>query len=523
MSRQNGEQPTRRLTVAELLAQHGKADLGSSAGRRRRRRAADDQEESAESELTTTAPHEIIARIRSEQDVDFKPRERNGHSLGELDTETEVARPETPKKTPAPEPAQDAVDSATTRTDIKPAGPKDGSSSDDVPSLRQPGPGNRTGRGFAPVPPPGDKTGTGFAPAQPPGERTGKGFPPAPGKRPGQGFPPAPPGERTGKGFAPAPPPGERTGAAFSPAPGERIRKDFPPAPGPKSGTGFAPVPPGERTGKGFAPAPPPGERNGSPVGEKSASGFAPVTPPGSIDDRLNGADAPAPPRPGQPPQQGHGGQPPFPPPPRRPMQQAEATEQFQAVDEDEDDALADDDYAYGDELDYVEDEELDDYVDDDYDDYDDYDDGYAEDDYAEDDYVDDGAYEDYDDADEQADDFAAVEDEEPELLSGRQEDVDEVADEDEESEDSPAKQWLIVGVQLALGVVGGAAVWLLFNWLWNQLPVVALATALVVTAGLVWIVRKIRKAEDMQTTLLAVLVGLVVTVSPAMLLLLSR
>lgn len=204
-------------------------------------------------------------------------------------------------------------------------------------------------------------------------------------------------------------------------------------------------------------------------------------------------------------------------------MQQAEATEQFQAVDEDEDDALADDDYAYGDELDYVEDEELDDYVDDDYDDYDDYDDGYAEDDYAEDDYVDDGAYEDYDDADEQADDFAAVEDEEPELLSGRQEDVDEVADEDEESEDSPAKQWLIVGVQLALGVVGGAAVWLLFNWLWNQLPVVALATALVVTAGLVWIVRKIRKAEDMQTTLLAVLVGLVVTVSPAMLLLLSR
>lgn len=472
MSRQNGEQPTRRLTVAELLAQHGKADLGSSAGRRRRRRAADDQEESAESELTTTAPHEIIARIRSEQDVDFKPRERNGHSLGELDTETEVARPETPKKTPAPEPAQDAVDSATTRTDIKPAGPKDGSSSDDVPSLRQPGPGNRTGRGFAPVPPPGDKTGTGFAPAQPPGERTGKGFPPAPGKRPGQGFPPAPPGERTGKGFA---------------------------------------------------PAPPPGERNGSPVGEKSASGFAPVTPPGSIDDRLNGADAPAPPRPGQPPQQGPGGQPPFPPPPRRPMQQAEATEQFQAVDEDEDDALADDDYAYGDELDYVEDEELDDYVDDDYDDYDDYDDGYAEDDYAEDDYVDDGAYEDYDDADEQADDFAAVEDEEPELLSGRQEDVDEVADEDEESEDSPAKQWLIVGVQLALGVVGGAAVWLLFNWLWNQLPVVALATALVVTAGLVWIVRKIRKAEDMQTTLLAVLVGLVVTVSPAMLLLLSR
>jgi hypothetical protein len=43
------------------------------------------------------------------------------------------------------------------------------------------------------------------------------------------------------------------------------------------------------------------------------------------------------------------------------------------------------------------------------------------------------------------------------------------------------------------------------------------------VIIGLVLIVRKIRKAEDLQTTLLAVLVGLIVTVSPAVLLLLGR
>jgi hypothetical protein len=43
------------------------------------------------------------------------------------------------------------------------------------------------------------------------------------------------------------------------------------------------------------------------------------------------------------------------------------------------------------------------------------------------------------------------------------------------------------------------------------------------VVVGLVWIVRKIRRAEDLQTTVLAVLVGLVVTVSPAALLLVSR
>ena len=76
---------------------------------------------------------------------------------------------------------------------------------------------------------------------------------------------------------------------------------------------------------------------------------------------------------------------------------------------------------------------------------------------------------------------------------------------------------------QLALGVVGGAAVWLGFNWLWVHLVVAALVAALVVIVGLVWIVRRIRKADDLQTTVLAVLVGLVVTVSPAALLLLGR
>jgi hypothetical protein len=105
--------------------------------------------------------------------------------------------------------------------------------------------------------------------------------------------------------------------------------------------------------------------------------------------------------------------------------------------------------------------------------------------------------------------------------------DVDDDADEDDDAEpgvqESPAKQWLMLGAQLALGVVGGAAVWLGFNWLWVALPVAALTAALVIVVGLVWIVRKIRRAEDLQTTVLAVLVGLVVTVSPAALLLVSR
>jgi hypothetical protein len=73
---------------------------------------------------------------------------------------------------------------------------------------------------------------------------------------------------------------------------------------------------------------------------------------------------------------------------------------------------------------------------------------------------------------------------------------------------------------QLAVGVLGGAALWLGFNFLWRAIPAAALVLALGVTVGLVLLVRKIRKADDLQTTLLAVLVGLIVTVSPAAMLL---
>ncbi|GAA4436850.1 hypothetical protein GCM10023148_43480 [Actinokineospora soli] len=107
--------------------------------------------------------------------------------------------------------------------------------------------------------------------------------------------------------------------------------------------------------------------------------------------------------------------------------------------------------------------------------------------------------------------------------------DLDEFDDLDADDEDepdaevSPTKAWLTMIGQLALGVVGGAAVWLGFNWLWGYLPMAALVAAVVVIAGLVYIVRKIRRADDLNTTILAVLVGLVVTVSPAMLLLIGR
>jgi hypothetical protein len=99
--------------------------------------------------------------------------------------------------------------------------------------------------------------------------------------------------------------------------------------------------------------------------------------------------------------------------------------------------------------------------------------------------------------------------------------DPDEIEElEEEDVERSPVKEWLVMIGQLAVGVLGGAALWLGFNFLWRAIPAAALVLALGVTVGLVLLVRKIRKADDLQTTLLAVLVGLIVTVSPAAMLL---
>ncbi|MGH3945378.1 MAG: hypothetical protein ACRDSI_10075 [Pseudonocardiaceae bacterium] len=90
----------------------------------------------------------------------------------------------------------------------------------------------------------------------------------------------------------------------------------------------------------------------------------------------------------------------------------------------------------------------------------------------------------------------------------------------DEPEHGSPVRDWAVMVAQIGIGVVGGAALWLICEWLWQRMPVVALVVALVVITGLVWVVRRVRRAEDLQTTVIAVLVGLFVTVSPAALLL---
>jgi hypothetical protein len=113
--------------------------------------------------------------------------------------------------------------------------------------------------------------------------------------------------------------------------------------------------------------------------------------------------------------------------------------------------------------------------------------------------------------------------DEDDDLDEAYDDGFDDQFDDDEPRASSPGREWLVMAGQVAISVIGGAAVWLGFNWLWDKLPQAALGAAIAVIVGLVWIVRKIRRADDLQTTGLAVLVGLFVTVSPAALILLSK
>lgn len=105
-----------------------------------------------------------------------------------------------------------------------------------------------------------------------------------------------------------------------------------------------------------------------------------------------------------------------------------------------------------------------------------------------------------------------------------RREDGPEGADDlDDVPPASTGREWLVTGAQVGVGAIAGAAVWLGFSWLWGLMPIAAIVAAVVVVIGLVLVVRKWRKAEDLQTTVLAILAGLVVTVSPAALLLVRR
>ena len=118
-------------------------------------------------------------------------------------------------------------------------------------------------------------------------------------------------------------------------------------------------------------------------------------------------------------------------------------------------------------------------------------------------------------------------EDDEPDLAApaglgrGRR-DADRL-DDDEAPEEGTPQGWAVVIGQWIAGALVGAGIWVGFRYLWFNLPVVALAAAVIITVGLVLGVRALLRNDDLRTTVFAVGVGLLLTVSPAILVLLER
>jgi hypothetical protein len=540
MSRESGQDRSQK-TVAELLALHG----GNVEGRRRHRRAADEEDEQQPNAgqngsangtdgprrargVTDTGPQAIIDRVRGENPP--PNGRRNGGRRALPDDE--------PPAPPAP-----PVPPAAPRQQEPPPLPRTNGAPPQHPS-------GTFGRPNGAVPPPAPPVSGAF---------------PKPNLTP----PPAPPES----GAFPRPPQEsgtfQRPGGA--PDSGGFPRPNVPPPgpPSPESGAFPRPGGPGGLPGRrppqdsapmrrpqpdsGPLPLPDQGPKDAPPRGAEETRQVPPLrrAQPGGLSARLDGLDAPAPedtPDPGPPP---GGGMPSgaFPAPPRRPRrppvrrpaQPEPHTEQFQAVNGKQPpeaavppdappaglsrwrrhrEQVAAEDTEVG-VMPVVRGEP----------DAPAHPSGFARAPQVPDEHLEaTGFHDPFADDDEEVDEFGDFGEAEPERPgAGYDYEPEAAAAEDYEDEAepereaSPAKQWLSMAVQLALGVVGGAAVWLGFNWLWGQLPAAALVVALVVIVGLVWIVRKIRRADDIQTMVLAVLVGLVVTVSPAALLLLSR
>ncbi|MFD5093945.1 hypothetical protein ACFWMR_25320 [Amycolatopsis thailandensis] len=517
-------------TVAELLAQHGAQPEG---GRRRRRRAADDEDEAPEPtrgrrapSVSDTAPQAIIDRVSGDTPPppNRPPRRSRPQDSG--------ARPLPPPQDSAPLPVPPNAATPTRQT----------------PPVRPPQPPQEQS-GYQQRPPqPPQQSGQFVRPPQPPQEQSGyQQRPPQPPQQSGQFVRPTPPQEQSGYQQRPPdseglPPRGrprpagpEETRGAVPPV----RRRPEPPAGPPSAGLsarldGLDAEPedvqdqPGPMASGAFQtpPAQParrrrPAARPPQPKAEPSTEQFAAVGDEAGIEP-----EAPAPVEPAAPPaglagwrkrrqkvqseDTEIGGIPPVPPPvaPAEPDIDPEP-DQFDAGPPTMGHPAPmpfvpphslDDRGRQQDNLDEYEREFADPAYPDGSPDFDRDDYGYRADEY-EDDYEDDRA-------------------------EGGVDEVDDVEVDESEApaeNTSPGKQWLALAGQLALGVVGGAGVWLGFNWLWVNIPAAALVAALLVIVALVWIVRKIRKADDLQTLVLAVLVGLVVTVSPAALLLVAR
>ncbi|MGI5222777.1 hypothetical protein [Nocardia sp. CA-290969] len=85
------------------------------------------------------------------------------------------------------------------------------------------------------------------------------------------------------------------------------------------------------------------------------------------------------------------------------------------------------------------------------------------------------------------------------------------------DSEDvvDPRKQWMMLGAQSVGAALAGMLAFKGFEQLWALQPLAALALAVVVILGLVALVRILRRTDDILSTVIAVVVGVFVTLGP--------
>jgi hypothetical protein len=456
------ERPQR--TVAELLAEYGGAT--GDTPRRRRRRAEDDGD---------SAPQTIIERVLSDSgkllpirdEQQSGPRRPGGHRSGER-------RP--PAQPPAQQPQQ---------------GPPSGYSEPAPrPAAPPPAPPQQP-----PQPPPPQQPPQPPPPQQPTGRRPRPGRP-AEQQAPERPFPPARPGPQ-GTAARPVPtpqqPPTQQQPPQQHQPPTQQSRPVGRPPAGPPI-TPMTPRPPAAAPRRPLdddnvatavhPPLPddyhPPKPQPPKPLPPKPQQSTQQPSLPPMLPPTMQTPPVPPPQarRPGLPPEATTEEFPPIPAEPRAAQPVLESTQAHAGP-----------------------------YVDDDLDDY--------EHEFAPNDI---GAALRSDEAFPSRDDEYGYEDD-----HGRAEPFDEPFDDDAGEPRSGTREWLLMAAQVGVGAIAGAAVWLAFSWLWGFQPVVALVAAVLVIFGLVLGVRRWRRAEDIQTTVLAVLAGLVVTVSPAALLLLHR
>ncbi|MGK8511678.1 hypothetical protein ACRS5S_27860 [Nocardia asiatica] len=80
---------------------------------------------------------------------------------------------------------------------------------------------------------------------------------------------------------------------------------------------------------------------------------------------------------------------------------------------------------------------------------------------------------------------------------------------------DANRRQWMILGGQSTGAAVAGMLLFKGFERMWEMLPWVALALAMIVILGLVALVRILRRTDNILSTVIAVVVGIFVTLGP--------